>query len=351
MKTTQEIYEGLREAFAERAGFAPDEGCELAVRLYAAAAQLESLYAYADWSRKQCFPQTAAGEYLDLHAGLHGLRRDPAVPAGGTLVLGLDRALDFRLTVPAGTRFCVPGGEIYALDEDCNIPIGLTEGEAAAVCLRAGAAGNAAPGTICGLTEAPNYVTSVTNPLAFTGGLEAESDEHLRQRVLDACRRLPNGANAAWYEAVALAQPGITSAAAVPASPSAGHVTLYVSGNYGLPGDGQLLAVREALAERTELGVSVTVQSPAVQQVNLFLTVWPVDGVAGIDAMAAARAAVEAHFARPLLRRGFYRSELGSAIYSTGLVKNYAFGQGVQDLPPAAGTLYTLGTLTLAEEP
>ena len=349
MKTTQEIYEGLRAAFEARAGFAPDEGCELAVRLYAAAAQLESLYAYADWSRSQCFPQTAAGEALDLHAEAHGLRRDPAVPAEGTLVLGLDRALDFRLTVPAGTRFCVPGGEVYALDEDCNIPAGLTEGEAAAVCLRAGVAGNAAPGAICGLMEAPNYVTSVTNPLAFTGGLEAESDEHLRRRILSACRRLPNGANADWYEAVALAQPGITSAAAVPASPSAGHVTLYVSGNYGLPGDGQLLAVAEALTGRSELGVAVTVQSPAAQPVNLSLTVWPVDGVRGTDALAAVRAAVEAHFARPLLMRGFYRSELGSAIYSTGLVKNYAFGQGVQDLPPAAGTLYTLGTLTLTE--
>ena len=349
MKTTREIYEAMRQTMAERMGTAPDDGCELAVRLYAAAAQLESLYAYADWSRNQCFPQTASGEYLDLHAGLHGLARDAAVCASGTLIIGLDHALDAPLTVPAGTRFCVPGGAFYRLDEDCRIPAGLTENEAAAVCLTPGPTGNAAPGEICGLVEAPTFVTSVHNPLAFTGGLEAESDEHLRQRILRACRRLPNGANAAYYEAVALSVPGITSAAAIPTYPTAGCVGLCISGNYGLPGDGQALAVREALSGRTELGVTLTLLTPSVTPVNIALTVWPVDGVRSGDALAAVRAAVEAHFAKPLLMRGFYRSELGSRVYETGLVKNYAFGQGVEDLPPNARILYTLGTVQLTE--
>ena len=349
MKTTLEIFEAMRQTMAERAGFLPDEGCELAVRLYAAAAQIESLYAYADWSRRQCFPQTAAGEYLDLHAGLHGLTRDPAACAEGTLIIGIDRALDFPLTVPAGTRFCIPGGVFYRLDEDCRIPAGLTENEAAAVCLTPGTAGNAAPGEICGLVEAPAYVTSVYNPLAFTGGLEAESDEHLRRRILSACRRLPNGANTAWYEAVALSVPGITSAAAIAAYPAAGQVSLCVSGNYGLPEDGQVLAVREALSGRTELGVTLTLQTPILQAVNIALTVWPVDGVCGSDALAAVRSAVAEYFSKPLLMRGFYRSELGSRIYETGLVKNYTFAQSVSDLPPGNRTLYTLGTLQLTE--
>ena len=349
MKTTQEIYEAMRQAMAERAGAAPDEGCELAVRLYAAAAQIESLYAYADWSRRQCFPQTASGEYLDLHAGLRGLTRDAAVCARGTLIVGLDHALDAPLTVPAGTRFCIPGGAFYRLDEDCSIPAGQTENGAAAVCLTPGPAGNAAPGEICGLAEAPTYVTSVRNPQAFAGGMEAESDEHLRQRILSACRRLPNGANTAYYESVALSVPGITSAAAVASYPFTGQVGLCISGNYGLPEDGQAAAVREALSGRTELGVTLVLMTPTVTPVNIDLTVWPVDGVTVQDAMAAVRTAVEAHFAKPLLRRGFYRSELGSRIYETRLVKNYAFGQGVEDLPPNPRLLYALGTLQLTE--
>ena len=346
MKTTQEIYEQMREQMASRSGCAPDDGSELAVRLYAAAAQIESLYAYADWSRRQCFPQSAAGEYLDMHAQLHGLSRDPAKCARGTLIIDIDRALDFALTIPEGTRFCVPDGPRYRLIEACRIPAGATGNEAAAACEEAGLVGNVPAGAVCGLTEAPNYVNSVYNPGPFTGGLEAESDAHLRQRILDAGRRCPNGANADYYEAVALAQAGITSAAASAAS---GGITLYVSGDYGAPGDGQLMAVREALADRTELGITLTVAAPTVQTVNMNVTVWPVDGVRGDDAVAAARAALEAHFAKPMLRHGFFRSEAGSAIYNTGLVKNYAFTAPAADLPASAGALYTLGTLTVQE--
>ena len=50
-----------------------------------------------------------------------------------------------------------------------------------------------------------------------------------------------------------------------------------------------------------------------------------------------------------MLRHGFFRSEAGSAIYNTGLVKNYAFTAPAADLPGSASTLYTLGTLTVEE--
>lgn len=349
MKTTKQIYQQMRTKMAQRCGYEPDDSCELAVRLYAAAAQIESLYAYADWSRKQCFPQTAIGEYLDMHAVLHGLSREPAERARGTLVIGVAQALDFVLTVPTGTRFCVPGGLEYRLVEACRIPVGQTENEAAAECVEAGASGNVSAGAICGMTEAPSYVNSVYNPGPFTGGLDPESDTHLRARVLDACRRRPNGANTDYYEAVALAQDGITSAAAVAAYPTAGAVGLCVSGAYGTPENGQLTAVRQALAGRTELGVQLSVFAPTLQAVNVNVTVWPADGVSGSAAINAAKTAVRTHFAKPLLRRGFYRSEVGSAIYNTGLVKNYSFTAPSGDLPASAVTLYTLGTLQVQE--
>ena len=42
MKTTEEIYQSLLASFAQRAGFTPEADCDLAVRLYAAAAELIS---------------------------------------------------------------------------------------------------------------------------------------------------------------------------------------------------------------------------------------------------------------------------------------------------------------------
>ena len=75
----------MLQTVEEKCGLAMDDSCDLAVRLYAAAAQLESLYAYADWSRRQSFPQTASGENLDRHAALWGLTRQAGTCARGTL--------------------------------------------------------------------------------------------------------------------------------------------------------------------------------------------------------------------------------------------------------------------------
>ncbi len=349
MKTTQEIYAALRDGIYQRSGFLPDDSCDLAVRLYATAAQLESLYAYADWSRRQCFPQTAVGDYLDLHAGMHGVTREAARAAQGSLTIGIPQALSFALTVAEGTHFCTSQGTSFHLTEACTIPIGSTSAAATAICDTAGIQGNVASGESFTPVDAPSYVSAATNSLSFTGGAEAESDAHLRLRVLAACKRQPNGANTAYYEAVALAQPGITSACAIAAYPDAGSVSLCVSGNYGAPTAAQIAAVEDALADRTELGVDLSVYAPQIQAVNVAVTVWPVDGVSGADAVAAARAAIQGFFAKPLIRQGFYRSQAGSLIYNTGLVKNYAFTQPTQDSSPNPLILHTLGTLLVTE--
>ena len=174
MKTMQEIYGQMLAAVEEKSGFSMDDNCDLAVRLYAAAAQLESLYAYADWTRRQAFPQSAAGEYLDQHAALWGLSRTQAACAAGTLRLYVPQALPAAVTVPADSVFSTAAGVRYALCTACTISAGATYGEAAAVCLQAGSVGNAAAGTIDTLIEAPVHISAVTNPAPFTGGADAE---------------------------------------------------------------------------------------------------------------------------------------------------------------------------------
>ena len=78
MKEWTEIYEQMRGTFAQRAGFVPSEGCDSAVRLYALAAELQSLLMQADWVLDQSFPQTAQGMYLDYHAETRGITRGAA---------------------------------------------------------------------------------------------------------------------------------------------------------------------------------------------------------------------------------------------------------------------------------
>ena len=69
-----------------------------------------------------------------------------------------------------------------------------------AQAVEAGAGGNVIAGTVTLLSAMPVGVVQCTNPTAFSGGCDAESDEALRGRVLASYQRLPNGANAAYYE-------------------------------------------------------------------------------------------------------------------------------------------------------
>ena len=59
LKTVEEIYQALLEDFSKRIGRDVSHSCDLAVRLYAVAAQVQALYAQMDWVQRQSFPQTA----------------------------------------------------------------------------------------------------------------------------------------------------------------------------------------------------------------------------------------------------------------------------------------------------
>ena len=84
MKNIEEIYQELLAAFAERAGFTPEEGCDLAVRLWAAAAQLQALGIQADWVLDQSYPQTARRIYQHYHRPKPRQTRTPPTNADPT---------------------------------------------------------------------------------------------------------------------------------------------------------------------------------------------------------------------------------------------------------------------------
>ena len=103
VRSTEELYQELLAAFAQRAGFTPEEGCDLAVRFWAAAAQIQALGIQADWVLDQSFPQTAQGIYLDRHAAMRGLVRLPAAKAVGTLRFSVKLPPAADITVSEGT--------------------------------------------------------------------------------------------------------------------------------------------------------------------------------------------------------------------------------------------------------
>ena len=124
MKEWTEIYEQLRGTFAQRAGFVPSEGCDSAVRLYALAAELQSLLMQADWVLDQSFPQTAQGTYLDYHAETRGITRAAAEKAVGTLRFAAADKVTAACPIEKGTVCMTAEGVRFETTEDAAIAVG-----------------------------------------------------------------------------------------------------------------------------------------------------------------------------------------------------------------------------------
>ena len=170
MKTVDEIFGEMLVCFGERTGMEVDQGCDLAVRLYAAAAQIYAMYLQADWVARQAFPQTAEGDYLDLHAQLRGLERKQASHAAGTLRFFADQAAETPREIPLGTVCMTAGLVRFETTRAAVLPVGQLQVDVPARALLAGSAGNAAAGTVLSMAVAPVGIRRCDNPEPFLGG-------------------------------------------------------------------------------------------------------------------------------------------------------------------------------------
>lgn len=123
------------------------------------------------------------------------------------------------------------------------------------------------------MAVAPVGVSRCTNPEAFSGGLDAEGDESLRERVLETFRRMPNGANAAFYQQEALSFPEVAAATVVARPRGVGTVDVFLATAAGLPDSGLLEQVAAHLEERREIAVDVQVKAPEVRTVDVSVQV------------------------------------------------------------------------------
>ena len=339
MRTTETIYQEMLAAYAKRRGGQLEEDCELAVRLWAAAAQIQALEAQAEWVLGQSFPQTAAGVYLDRHAAVRNMTRQGASRAVGSLTFTLANAQTGAVRIETGTVCMTEGAVRFRTTEDGVIPAGELSVTVAAEAVEPGSGGNVGAGAVHVLTACPVAVQSVTNGAAFTGGLSEETDEELRQRVLDSFQRLPNGANAAWYEQTACRHEGVAAAKAVgKAAPG------------GTPSAALLAELQAEFQKSREIAVDVQVKAPTTQAVNVAVTVEVEEGADFAGVKAEAETMLADFFSGKLLGKAVTLAELGSRIYALPGVKNYHITAPAADVAADDTVLPVLGTVSVTEE-
>ena len=169
--------------------------------------------------------------------------------------------------------------------------------------------------------------------------------EYAREPLL---RRMPNGANAAFYQQEALSLPEVAAATVVARPRGVGTVDVFLATAAGLPDSGLLEQVAAHLEERREIAVDVQVKAPEVRTVDVSVQVAARPGADFNTVRQAVESAVRGWFDGRLLGQSVLRAQLGALIFGVEGVENYALTAPAADVAAAVDELPQLGTLTVA---
>ena len=349
MRSIEEIYDSLAGRFSELSGTALIEGGDMSLRLWALAGEIYTLEAQADFVARQSFPQTATGEYLDKHAGIRALSRAAAEKAAGTLRFYLDEARDAEIEVPEGV-VCMSAAETQFVTTDSGtIKAGDVWCDVRAEAVEAGSGGNIPIGSVRYCALAPAGVTGVTNPVAFSGGRDAESDNALRQRVLSSYHSLPNGANRAYFESKVLEDSAAVAVAVLPKKRGTGTVDVYFATAAGVPDEEEIAKVQQLLDSEREICVNIEVKAPETVDVSVRTRLTVSRGYTFDGIKQAAEKALAACFGGTMLGRNIYRARLAAALMAVDGVENCTLLSPEEDVDIDAAQLPVLAGLSVEE--
>lgn len=316
-ETYESILSRMQGRFQELAGFQADDASDIGIRLKVLAGEIFSAYTNLDWLQRQVFPQTAQGSQLDYHAQQRGIQRKSAVCSQGMLEFSREAALLYDVTIPEGTvcatsqeggqRFLTTRkGILKAGDFSVSVPAASEEG---------GAGANAAAGTVKVLVTPPPGVTAVTNRGAFTGGADGETDQELRERILESYRNIPNGTNSAFYREFALQYDGVYSASVSPRARGAGTVDVYVASKGDVPGSDLITRIQNDLNAVKEINVDVQVQGAQKVSVDIILYLVPKAGYDYSELKPLAEQALRDYMAGLSIGESVYMTKATAVVY------------------------------------
>lgn len=233
-----------------------------------AAWSLEGFYLSLNQVQQQAFIQTAVGDALDSLAVIAGITRYPATPA---VRLGV-----FNMAVPVGARFSTVNGA-----QSINFAVTSATDTANRYRLTAetpGVIGNEYTGAILPITAIPGLTSAQITDI-FIPGDDEETDDELRERILQALTQRPFGGNLASYREYVLGIDGVGAVQVYPTWNGGGTVKCSILGADFLPASEELVGnVQNALDPppnqglgigMAPIGAKATVVAPASLTVNV----------------------------------------------------------------------------------
>lgn len=167
--------------------------------------------------------------------------------------------------------------------------------------------------------------------------------------MLETFRRLPNGANAAFYEQGALSFSRVAAAKVLPRKRGIGTVDVVIATEAGVPDTDLIAQVQDYFEERREIAVDVQVLAPETKSTDVTVQVKAAEGENAAAVRQAVKDAVTGWFNGRRLGRDVLLAELGNLVFETKGVANYAITLPTADVTVDVDELPALGTLTVEE--
>jgi uncharacterized phage protein gp47/JayE len=252
---------------------------------------------------------TSAASDLDSWMADYGVTRLAAAPAGGSVAFARFTATN-QATIPVGTLVkTADGTQSFAVTIDTGnaaysaalgayvLAAGVSSLSVPVSAVIAGTAGNVLAGTVTTISAALPGIDTVTNPAAFTGGIDAESDAALRARFVLYIGSLSKATAGAVGSAIANIQQGlnyrIVENQDYNGATDDGYFYVVVDDGTGYPSSTLLSTVNNAIDAARALGVRFGVFAPVVVTADVTMALTSAAGTTHADVVAAVTTALQ----------------------------------------------------------
>lgn len=237
----------------------------------------ELLEYYIPETLKLMFPQWSTGDFLDYLANMARLARKAPNFASVTIKITGEPGT----VIATGTVFATPATEEvesveFATEENCVLDEN-GDGTVIARAMIAGTGSNVNANTITMMSVPIEGIISITNPVKATGGTEEETDDALRERILEADISAQSyvGNNSdykRWAEEVT----GVGTAIVIPEWAGAGTVKIICTDSNGEAANqsvidavyNHIMSPQDPMQRLAPIGATLTVSAPEIIQVE-----------------------------------------------------------------------------------
>lgn len=316
------------------------------------------------------FPEWAEGEFLDLHARRCGLsRKEAAFATGYVRVIGTTNVL-----IAVNFIFCTPATPIsssveFAATEAVTLEYDSENDDYRATvpvkCTEQGIVGNVPADSVILMSVPLQGITEVTNLAAIGGGAEIETDDALRERIMeqDRSRLTSYIGNDSDYKRWAKEVEGVGAAAVIREWMGAGTgtVKVIIMNDSGEPASNTLITKvynhimgpdDEPDKRLAPIGAVLTVATAQAMTINIEAEIFLEDGYTLETVEAGFRAGLLNYFDEAKEEGAVRYTRVGSTLSETPGVLDYRnlfindlrqnLTVGVEDFP-------TITSLTLTE--